>query len=148
MFQQLDAGVADYEIRQVRLCVPFSITFHATPASKVHASDLPSALVLSTEGKTSTASGIDSGCSFTTEADSTGIFGILVYGLGEVKKVLKAEVVHLSSGTAALSLKGASTTGVTASKNIAVSVDWSGDLSTTTLSAVLCLDYNVANSVA
>lgn len=141
-----NAAVEDYRVKSERMVIPFSITFHATPASKVHATDLPDALVLSTEGKTSDASSADSGCNFTTEADANGIFGILVKNLGTVKKLLYADVTNLSSGTAVVSRKGASSTGVTASNNIAVSVDWNGDLSMTSLSGNLMLDFIISKA--
>ena len=148
MAQHLDknAGVEDYKLREKRLIVPFTITANATPASKVHSTDLPSSLVLSTEGKTSTASAIDSGTNFTTEVDSTGIFGILMCNLGTVEKLLDVSLVNLSSGTATVSRKGASTTGVTASGNIAVSVDSSLDLSMTSLTAHAVVDYRVSKA--
>ena len=136
-----NSQVNDYEIRSRRLCIPFSITHNATPASKTTAVDLPEALTLATEGLTAAAAAIDSGTNFTTPTDSTGIFGCLVSGCGTVSKLLKAEVVHLSSGTATLTKVGASSTGVTASGNIAVSIDSSLDLSMTDLSGTLVVDY-------
>lgn len=136
-----EAQVNDYEIKSRRLIVPFAITANATPASKVHATDLPEALELSTEGKTAAAAAIDSGCNFTTPVDSTGIFGILLHNLGTVKKLLDVQCVNLSSGTIAVSRKGASSTGVTASGNIAVSLDSSVDLSSVSLSGHLVADY-------
>lgn len=148
MAQHFDknAAVEDYKLREKRLVIPFSITFHATPASKVHSTDLPAALVLSTEGKTATATAIDSGLNFTTEADATGIFGILVYNLGTVEKLLDVSVVNLSAGTAAVSRKGASSSGVTASGNIAVSIDSDQNLSTTSLSGNLVIEYRVSKA--
>lgn len=142
-YRDSDSSVENYNLREKRLVIPFAITFHATPASKVHATDLPAALVLSTEGKTATAAAIDSGCNFTTPVDATGIFGILVYNLGHVDKLLDAQVVNLSAGTASISRKGASSSGVTASDNIAVSIDSNQDLSTTSLSGNLVLDYRI-----
>jgi hypothetical protein len=63
--------------------------------------------------------------------------------LGTVEKLLKVEIIDLSSGTVSVSKKGASSSGVTASGNIAVSADWSGDLSATDLSATLAVDYRI-----
>lgn len=141
-----NAAVEDYTIRSERLVIPFAIVHHATPASKTYSNDLPDAMVLSLEGLTAAATAIDSGTNFTTPVDSTGIFGILVYHLGTVKKLLTLSMTELSSGTVALSRKGASTTGVTASGNIAVSADWSGDLSSTDLSAYFAVDYIISKS--
>lgn len=141
-----NAAVEDYRVKSERLVIPFSIVHNATPANKTNSNDLSDALVLSLEGQTATATAIDSGTGFTTPVDSTGIFGCLVYNLGTVKKLLNAETKNLSSGTAAVTYKGASSTGVTASGNIAVSVDWSGDLSATDLSAMLALDFIISKA--
>lgn len=141
-----NSQVQDYSIKQERLCVPFAIVHNATPANKTSSNDLPGAMVLAMEGLTATAAAIDSGTNFTTPADSTGVFGVLLYNLGTVYKVLNVDVKLLSSGTSAQSLKGASSTGVTASGNIAISVDWSGDLSATDLSAVFIVDYNIVKA--
>lgn len=148
MAQHMDknAAVEDYKLREKRLVIPFSITFNATPANKSHATDLPAALVLSTEGKTATAAAIDSGLNFTTEADATGVFGILVYNLGTVDKLLDVQVVNLSAGTAAVSRKGASSSGVSASGNIAVSIDSDQNLATTSLSGNLVIEYRVSKA--
>lgn len=137
------SAVQDYMIKQERLCVPFAIVHNATPASKTTSNDLPGSMYIVTEGLTAAAAAVDSGTNFTTPTDSTGVFGILIANLGTVNKLLKAEVVGLSSGTVAVTAKGASSTGVTASGNLAVSVDWSGDLSATDLSATACVDYNI-----
>lgn len=140
------AGVQDYKLREKRLVIPFSITFNATPASKVLANDLPVALVLSAEGLTATATAIDSGTNFTTPVDATGIFGALVYNLGTVEKLLDVQLVNLSSGTAVVTRKGASSTGVTASGNIAVSIDSSLDLSAVSLTGNLVIEYRVSKA--
>lgn len=145
-YYQKNQAVNDYAIKMQRLCVPFAIVHHATPASKTYSSDLPAAMTLSLEGLTAAATAIDSGTSFTTPVDSTGIFGILMSQLGTVSKLHKAEVIGLSSGTCTVAFKGASTSGVTASGNVAVSVDWSGDLSSTDLSATACFDYIISKA--
>lgn len=141
-----NAAVEDYKQREKRLAIPFTITYNATPASKSTASDLGASMYLSTEGLTATATAVDSGTNFTTESDSTGIFGALLANLGTVDKLLDVQLVNLSSGTAAVTRKGASTTGVTASGNIAVSIDWNGNLATTSLTATLIVDYRVSKA--
>lgn len=148
MAQHMDKNsqVEDFKLRSKRLVIPFSIVHNATPASKTNSNDLPSSMVLALEGQTATAAAIDSGTNFTTPVDSTGIFGILLYNLGTVSKLCKYEVSFLSSGTITVTAKGASTSGVTASSNIAVSADWSGDLSATDLTAVCTVDYQVSKA--
>lgn len=139
-------AVEDYRIKSERMVIPFAIVHNATPASKTSSNDLPSALVLAMEGLTATATAIDSGTNFTTPNDGTGIFGCLVYNLGTVKKLLAVDCVNLSAGTAAVTRKGASSTGVTASGNIAVSIDSNQDLSMTDLSGNLVLDFIISKS--
>jgi hypothetical protein len=142
-YVKVNSQAEDYKVKQNRLCIPFSIVHNATPASKTSSNDLPSSMYMDLEGILS-ASAVDSGCNFTTPADATGIFGILLANLGTIQKCLTADVVGLSSGTVAVSKKGASSSGVTASGNLAVSVDWSGDLSATDLSATLVVDYKIS----
>lgn len=141
-----NAQMEDYKLREKRVIIPFSIVHNATPASKTNSNDLPSSLTLSLEGQTATATAIDSGCAFTTETDSTGIFGCLVSSCGTVAKLLDVQLVNLSSGTATVTRVGASSTGVTASGNIAVSIDWNGSLATTDFSANLVLEYSVSKA--
>lgn len=140
------ASVEDYKVRSERLCIPFAIVNHATPASKTSSNDLADSLVLSMEGLTAAATAVDTGTNFTTENDGNGIFGLLLHNLGTVKKLLKVEMIDLSSGTVSLSRKGASSSGVTASGNIAVSADWDGSLATTDLSATLCVDFIISKA--
>lgn len=138
-----NAAVEDYKLRSKRLIIPFSITASVTPASKLHNADV-SALVLSSEGKTATAAAIDAACSFTTPVDADGVFGILVYNLGTVDKLYHASLVNTSTGASfALARNGASSSGVTASGNIAISFDTDVDLSSSNLSAHLVIDYKV-----
>lgn len=146
MFSFANSDAESYWIRERRLIIPFSIVHHATPASKTSSNDLPACLILSLEGLTATATAADAACSFTTPVDSTGIFGCLVRNIGTVSKLLDVQVVNLSSGTVAVTRKGASTTGVTASGNIAVSVDSSLDLSATDLTAHLVLDFMLSKN--
>lgn len=143
---QKNGAVEDYCVKAQRLCIPFAIVHNATPASKTNSNSLGQAMVLSLEGQTATATAIDSGTNFTTPVDSTGIFGVLLYNLGSVAALTNATTFNLSSGTAAVSLVGASSTGVTASGNIAISIDWSGSLATTDLSGVVIVDYQLLSN--
>src|ERR1700761_5753694 len=133
-FIKQSAQAEDYAVKSQRLCIPFSIVHNATPASKTTSNDLPQVMVLDLQGILA-ADAIDPGCNFPTPTDSTGVFGILLYSLGTVYKLHKYEMFGLSSGTVVLTPEGASSTGVTASGNIAVSADWSGSLASTDLSA-------------
>lgn len=141
-----NAGAQDYVQKSERLLVPFFIDSNATPASKTHASDLPGVVYLSTEGLTAAATAVDSGTNFTTQVDANGIFGVLLANLGTVEKLLDAQLVNLSTGTATVTRVGASSTGVTASGNIAVSIDWNGNLATTDLTATIVVDYRISKN--
>lgn len=137
--------VEDYKIRSERLCIPFSIVHAATPANKTSTNDLPACVVFAFEGQTAAAAAIDSGTSFTTPTDSTGVFGVLIYNLGTVQKVCGAATFNLSTGTIVATLAGTAN-GVTASGNAAVNLDWSGNLATTDLTGVFHLDYIISKA--
>lgn len=139
-----NSAVEDYRIKSNRLCIPFTIVFNATPASKVVSNDLSAACYVVTEGLTAAAAAVDSGTSFTTPVDATGIFGVLIANCGTVKKLTKVSVEMLSAGTVAVTLKGASSSGVTASGNIAFSVDSDQNLATTSLSGTIVVDFQVS----
>lgn len=138
--------VEDTRERTHRMCVPFTIVHNATPASKTSSSDMAGVLYLSTEGLTAAATAVDSGTTFTTETDSTGVFGCLLANMGTIDRLYDVQFVHLSSGTATVTRVGSSSTGLTASNNIAVSIDWSGNLATTDLTGTLIVDYRVKTS--
>jgi hypothetical protein len=148
MAQHMDKNsqVEDYKLRSKRLVIPFSIVHNATPASKTNSNDLPSSMTLALEGQTAAAAAIDSGTNFTTPVDATGNFGVLLSSLGTVSKLTKYTIDFLSSGTMTVAAKGASSSGVTASSNIAISATWSGSLATTDLSGVLTVDYQVSKA--
>lgn len=141
-----NSQVEDYRVKSERLCIPFAIVHSATPANKTNSNDLPASMVLALQGQTAAAAAIDSGTNFTTPTDSTGVFGVLLAQLGTINKLLKYDMTSLSSGTVALTAVGASSTGVTASGNIAISADWSGDLTSTDLSAILSVDFIISKA--
>lgn len=141
-YREKNSTVLDYKIRSERLCVPFKVV-HAAATAQVYSNDLAAAVVIAGEGQTATAAAIDSGTNFTTPVAATGIIGFLFYNLGTVNKLLNATLFNLSSGTATITPVGASNTGVTASGNIAISVDSSLDFTMTDLTGTLCIDYNI-----
>lgn len=66
--------------RAKRLVFEMKITANATPASKVHISDLPAVAILRTEGKISEADAVES-LTWTAAADNSAgnsVFGILI----------------------------------------------------------------------
>lgn len=148
MYLDSDSQIQDYKLKQRQLVIPFTITGNATPANKVQAADL-AALVLSTEGKTAAAAALDSGCNFASPVDANGVFGLLLQPGARATKVLNVEVRQRSGATAtnrdqAVALNGASSTGITALGNIAVSVTAAGlDLSAENFNGVLIIDYMI-----
>ena len=140
-----NSQVEDYRVRSERLCIPFNVA-HAAAASIVYSNDLPACYVTAGEAQTAAAAAIDSGTNFTTPVAATGIMGVLLYNLGTVSKVLNTSLYNLSSGTATITPVGASSTGVTASGNIALSIDSSLDFTATDLSGTLCVDYIISKA--
>lgn len=109
-------------IKYRELAFQFSITHHGTPASKVHNISLPIAK-LRTEGKTTEADAIeDLSAEFTTAADATGIFGIVIDGseIADIDRIVGVEV--FTNSTAACVL-GADYTAVSADNNISIDLD-------------------------
>ncbi len=147
-----NSAALDYITKSERLCIPFAIVHHATPASKTSSNDLSQVMILSMEGITAAAVAADTAVlstsllNFTAPVDANGIFSVLLYNLGTVAKVHKYEVVNPSAGSVAVTPKGASTSGVTAAGNIALSMDWDGNLATTDFSGVLCVDYIISKA--
>lgn len=135
----------DYAVRSQRLCVPLKVT-HAAGTAQVYTNDLPACMVIAGEAQTATAAAIDSGTNFTTPVAANGIIGVLIYNLGTVAKLLNCTLFNLSSGTCTVTAVGASSTGVTASGNIAVSLDSSLDFTATDLTTTMCVDYIIAKA--
>lgn len=141
--------VQDYSIKQRRLCIPFTITGNATPASKTSSVDL-SAVYVVTEGLTAAAAAADSGTNFTAPADSTGDFSLLLMtGASATRKLMSCTVLQRTGSTATnqfqvVAHKGASSTGVTASGNLAVSVTAAGlNLATENFDGIVIVEYMV-----
>ena len=116
------------------LVVECSITANATPALKVHASDIPGTLFLRTEGKVADADAIeDLSGDFTTAADnSTGDsqFGILIKGANlpnnSIEKVLQVEVIEQTALASSIAISKVTTDWLTDGGNIAIDVAGTG----------------------
>lgn len=137
-FRANSSALTDYKLKNNRLVCEVAITSNATPASKTHASDVPGAVVLRTEGKTSEADAIESLTGqVTAPVDSTGKFAVLIDD-ASVQKFLKASVTP-STGTIAV------TKVTTTGKRLALDLDSSVDLSTTSLTILIEVDYEKSN---
>lgn len=129
-----DNLVADALDRTRELIVECTITANATPADKVHSSDIPSALKLRTEGKVSEADAIeDLSGSFTTAVDnSTGDsqFGIIIDGSklaeGALEKVLEVQVTEQTALASSLTAAKVGSDWLTAGGNIAIDIAGTG----------------------
>jgi hypothetical protein len=124
----------DYMLKNERLVFEVAITANATPASKVHASDIPGVAVLRTEGKTAEADAIENlSAQVPTATDSTGVFSILIDD-PSVKKFLKASVTP-SVGTVAVTKE------ISSGGRLILEIDSNQDLSSTNLSLLIEVDY-------
>jgi hypothetical protein len=152
-FEQ-NAAVMNQQLKHKKLVFELSIKKHTTPASKLHASDLPGVCVIRSEGKTADALAVEdvSGMTnFTAAADATGIFQVILVGseLGSIGKVLKVQVAEkTTAGVSApvVQILG-DNSGLTAEGNIAFEVDTATDLAadtTTTVKFVVELDYELS----
>lgn len=95
----------DHMIRSQRLVFRLSITSNATPASKVHAVDIPQ-VYLRTQGKTAAADAIES-LTWTSALDATNaVFGILVDLNGKAQKIQKVTVTEVTALETSHTTKG------------------------------------------
>lgn len=141
----------DHMLKQQRLVFDVRITGNATPASKVHASDLPGVASLRTLGKLTEADAVET-LAWTTPVDnSTGdsIFGILVNLDGNpAKKVYRAQLIDKGGTATSVAITnpgGSGNSFVTADGNIAVEVAGTGlNLASENATLTLVLDYEQA----
>lgn len=129
-----NATMTNYLLGQQRLVFEVAITANATPALKVLQSDIPGVAVLRAQGQTAAADAIESGIAFTAPNDANGIFGVLVDDLS--RKFLKAEITP-SVGTATV------TKALSAEGRPFLNIDSNQDLSTTNLTVLVELEYQI-----
>jgi hypothetical protein len=140
--------VQDLALKTRRQVFEISITGNATPANKVHATDLPGVAVLRSEGKTAEADAIET-ISWTSAIDDTdSVFGVLLKGseLGDIKKVLSCKVSETSTSLAsALAVTKHGVGGKTTGGNIAFSITGTGlDLNSESPKIVCEVEYLLA----
>lgn len=123
----------DHNLKTEILVFGVSITANATPALKVHASDLPGVAVLKTEGKSTEADAIETYTSSPALADATGIIEVLIDD--KCNKIYEARVVSASAGTATI------TAAKTANDRIILKIDSSLILSSASVDLVLEVKY-------
>lgn len=124
---------AEHLLKQEILVFACSITANATPALKMHASDVQTVAVLKTQGKTSEADAIETYTSSPALADATGIFEVLIDDC--VEKIYEARVVSVSTGTATIAaIKSAG-------ERIILKLDSNQDLSAQSIDLVLEVKY-------
>jgi hypothetical protein len=147
MVLEANPRIEDYQLKEKRIAIRFSITGNATAANVTHSTDIPGIFFVGTEGNTADAE--DSGITV-TESDSGGVFALLLKSVGSVKKIIRAEVHDMGAQTGgsdtasavATVFAGASNTGITASGNIALQVTGTGlNLTSENFSGVMQLEY-------
>lgn len=140
MFLPTSSAGQDLMLRHKRVILDVSFT-GATPSTSVqHSSDAPSAVFLASLGVDDAAAD-DAACNFGTLQNSTGaVVGVLVDGPktlgGKIRKLFSLSVTEVTSvaGTVSSSKKGASSTGITSSGNLAFTVTGTAaDLTTQTI---------------
>lgn len=137
-FRAKSADLHNYLLKQDRMVFEVSITSSATPANKVHSSDIPGCAVLRTEGKTAEADAIESLTGqVTAPSDATGIFALLIDD-ANVKKFLKVTVTP-SSGTIAV------TKSISTGSRLLLDMDSSVSLAATSLTLLVEVEYVKSN---
>jgi hypothetical protein len=129
-----NAELHQHNLKTARLVFDAKVVHHATPASKLHISDIPGVAVLKTEGKTSEADAIETYTSSPSLADATGVLEILLDQ--QVEKIYGVSVtpdVGTCTATAALS----------AGNRIIVEIDSNQNLSTTSVNFTVELKYKL-----
>jgi hypothetical protein len=134
----------DHMLRSQRLVARFSITAHATPASKIHIADIPE-VVLRTSGKTATADAVET-VTWTTAADgANSTFGVLINLGGKAAKVQKVTVTEITSLAASFTVRGPATVVdgyLTTAGNIGVEIVGTGlDLTSESPTFVVEVEY-------
>ena len=145
-----NSALNEQNLKSKRMVFEVEITADATPADKVHGVDVPSVVILRSEGKVAQADAIeDLSGSFTTAVDdSTGDsqFGILITELGSIEKVYSVTVSEQTSLASSLSVALLGTNGLTAGGNIGIDIAGTGlDLSTE--SPVLLIEVEYLKSI-
>lgn len=127
------AELNQHLLKQEYLVFNVTVKANATPASKLHISDIPNVAVLKTQGKTSEADAIETYTSSPSLADATGVFEVLIDE--QVEAIYDAKVLVASAGTATISA------GLSAGNRIILEIDSNQDLSTTDLTLTLEVKY-------
>lgn len=123
----------NHQLKQTRLVFEATITFNAVPANKTHTVEIPGAVYLRTQGKTSEADAVENLTGqVTAPVDATGIFALMVDE--QATKFHKATVTP-SVGTIATT-KSISTGG-----RLLLDMDSDQNLATTSLTILVELEY-------
>lgn len=140
----------EHLIRQERLVYNFSIVGNATPANKQLAVDIPSTVILRTQGQTAAADAVET-LAWTAPVDNNAgdsIFGILLdLGENQADKVYSVSLTEVSgvSTSEALSGPGGASSYLTADGNIAVEVAATGlNLASESVTFTMVVEYREA----
>lgn len=152
MFLPTSSSGQDALLRHRRLVLDVSFVGATPSASVKHSSDAPGAVFLASEGYDQAAAD-DAGANFGALANNSAgasTVGVLIDGPkclgGKVSKLYSVSVAEVTStaGTVSSSLKGASSTGLTASGNVAFTVSGSsGNLDSETITYRVTLECKI-----
>lgn len=130
-----ESALQDRLLKTRRVALEIKVGHNATPALKTHSTDLATAAILRSEGKTAEADAVEE-LDFTTAEDEEGIFGVLLK-TGKVRKVVSSTITNLSgSATYALTHK-------LGEETIGIDIDSNADLSAASIDAQLVVEYIV-----
>lgn len=151
-FDAKDSQVLGRQLKVQRLVIPVAITFNATPANKVVANDEPSVLFIKTEGINQITTGtgaLETGETLPSLAAATDTTGVINVFVKISEPLLKVMSIKLIGRNATQLVKTgevlAFTTGSTNSgKAIVANITSGVNLATTSMDAVLEVEYVVA----
>ena len=144
-FEQ-NSSLHDRLLKSRRLHARIRIVGNATPATKTVHPEMPEIIKVKVEGIDGvTASDAALSTDMSSKVDANGTFGValLASELGEVERVISADVQPIDGGTCTVSLVNTGTTayGKSALGNIGLNVDSSLSLAATNVEVVLSIDY-------
>ena len=123
------AELNQHLLKQDILVFDVTVKANATPANKLHITDIPNVAVLKTQGKSADADAIEVYTASPALADATGVINVLIDE--KVEKIYDAKVLAASAGTCAISAIKSD------GERIILNLDSNQDLTTTDLTLTL-----------
>jgi hypothetical protein len=136
-------SIENHDLSMRSLVIRCSVTANATPASKVHTTDLPGVVYLKTQGKDDVTAQ-ESGAVTGTQTDASGQIGVLIKlpdAATEVTMLSVEDVAGNASGT--LTVSRILTDGITAGGNIELQVAGLDTMASVSPTIAIRVDYKV-----